>query len=186
MKLVTAAYTRSSTAARASLIADGACGPKIDAGAASRAARGGTGACAGRDRRRRRRPRRSLRRATPPPAATPPARRSGGCSRRAWRRRRLAAEAAARRHHRRPPPAVMPAPVTPIVSMIAPIARSARRPQGRPLGRGPGRVEHEADLDDAAGSEGARRRRTRISRSPASTRFRATTTASRSMTSRIP
>ena len=67
---------------------------------------------------------------------------------------RAAAEAAAGRGAPPPPPppppAVMPPPVDADRLGDGAIAGSARRPQGRPLGRRPGRLEHAHGLDDAA------------------------------------
>ena len=85
-----------------------------------------------------------------------------------------------------PPPAVMPAPVTPIVSATAAEPRSARRTGAPAAGtrRRPRGIS--AGLDDPAARRSSSASPTPTSRSPASTPSRATTTASRSATSRIP
>ena len=101
--------------------------------------------------------------APPPPAATPPAAAptTPPAAAPAQHRPPLPAPRRRRRSRRRggrgtppppppSPPAVMPAPVTPIVSAKAPITGSARWPEGRLLGCRAGGVEPEAGVHDAA------------------------------------
>ena len=110
----------------------------------------------------RRRPPRRAPAPTPPPAprrqprAAAPA---AGSRRPRGQRRRRPAEVAARPPPPPPPPppSVMPKPVDADRLGDRAVARSARRPQGRLVGRRRGRVEHEHDLDDAADGQGAGR-----------------------------
>ena len=103
--------------------------------------------------------------AAPPAAAAPARARPAAVPARRCEWRADAADAATPPPPPPPPPAVMPAPVAPIVSATTPIAGSARRPQGRPLGCRRGRVEHAHDLDDAADRQDRWARRTRTWRS---------------------
>ncbi len=121
----------------------------------------------------------------PPPAASAPAPAAAPAQ---WQRsrKRGAAGAAARALRRRRRPRRRTDAEAGDADRLGDgaVARSARRTEAGTVGRRPGRVEHEHGFDDAAEREGRSARRTPISRSPANTRSRATTTASTSTTSR--
>ena len=123
-------------------------------------------------RRRRRRARRRRGRAGDAAARRAPHRRAAGASAPPPRRRSASGRAAAAAGGRGtppppppPPPAVMPKPVDADRVGDGAVARSARRPQGRTLGRGTGGVEHAHALDDAADRARCSARRIPISRS---------------------